>query len=63
MLIRGLTYEAERWRFTTLGDWQPSGSHLPRPEVVASLQGLCRELFVLFGTAAKSRFEQDDIAS
>jgi hypothetical protein len=63
VLIRGLTYEAERWRFTTLGDWQPSGSHLPRPEVVASLQGLCRELFVLFGTAAKSRFEQDDIAS
>ena len=63
VLIRGLTYEAERWRFNTLGDWQPSGSHLPKPEVVASLQGLGRELFVLFGTGATSHFGEDDIAS
>ena len=63
VLIRGLTYEAERWRFTTLGDWQPSGSHLPNPGVVVSLQGLCRELFVLFGTAATFPCDSDDIAS
>jgi len=63
VLIRGLTYEAERWRFTTLGDWQPSGSHLPDPGVVTSLQGLCRELFVLFGPAATSPCDSDDIAS
>jgi len=63
VLIRGLTYEAERWRFTTLGDWQPSGSHLPHPAVVGSLQGLCRELFVLFGTASPHYAQEDDIAS
>ncbi|MFM7264158.1 MAG: hypothetical protein ACKOZW_00875 [Cyanobium sp.] len=50
VLIRGLTYESasERWRLATLGDWQPSGSHLPQPEVVAQLQSFCRELFALF---------------
>ena len=46
--IRGLTYESERWRLATVGDWQPSGSHLPQPEVVARLQQVCRELFALF---------------
>jgi hypothetical protein len=51
VLIRGLTYESERWRFTTLGDWQPSGSHLPHPAVVDTLQGLCRGLFELFDSA------------
>ena len=56
VLIRGLTYESERWRLTTLGDWQPSGSHLPHPAVVATLQGLCRGLFELFdGTPAQYR--------
>jgi hypothetical protein len=48
-LIRGLTYESERWRLATVGDWQPSGSHLPQPQVVDALQQLCRELFDLFG--------------
>ncbi len=48
VLIRGLTYDAERWRLATVGDWQPSGSHLPQPEVVAKLQQVCRELFGLF---------------
>ena len=46
--IRGLTYDAERWRLATLGDWQPTGSHLPQPSVVMSLQGFCRGLFELF---------------
>ncbi|HYP03263.1 MAG TPA: hypothetical protein VER57_01800 [Cyanobium sp.] len=49
VLIRGLTYESERWRLATVGDWQPSGSHLPQPEVVDKLQQACRELFDLFG--------------
>jgi hypothetical protein len=48
VLLRGLTYESERWRLATLGDWRPSGTHLPAPAVVADLQGLCRELFTLF---------------
>jgi len=51
VLIRGMTYESERWRFTTLGDWQPSGSHLPHPAVVDPLQELCRALFELFDSA------------
>ena len=52
VLIRGLTYESERWRLATVGDWQPSGSHLPSVEVVSSLQQICRELFDLFGDVA-----------
>jgi|688.fasta_scaffold145899_3 hypothetical protein len=49
VLIRGLTYESERWRLATVGDWLPSGSHLPRPDVSESLRQICRELFELFG--------------
>ncbi|MCP9926650.1 hypothetical protein [Cyanobium sp. CH-040] len=51
VLIRGLTYESERWRLATMGDWQPSGSHLPQPAVVSKLQQVCRDLFALFGGA------------
>ena len=54
VLIRGLTYESERWRLATVGDWMPSGSHLPQPEVSDSLRQFCRELFALFGAAAES---------
>ena len=56
--IRGLTYESasERWRLATLGDWQPSGTHLPQPEVAEQLQAFCRELFALFGGEARPRF-------
>ena len=49
VLIRGLTYERERWCLATMGEWQPSGSHLPDSVVVAKLQKFCRELFALFG--------------
>ncbi|MEB3350099.1 MAG: hypothetical protein VKO00_08775 [Cyanobacteriota bacterium] len=48
VLVRGLTYDAERWRLATLGDWQPSGSHLPSEAVVEQLQQICRQLFELF---------------
>ncbi len=48
VLIRGLTYESERWRLATMGDWQPSGSHRPHPAVTGALQEFCRELFGLF---------------
>ncbi len=55
VLIRGLTYESasERWRLATVGDWQPSGSHLPHQEVAEQLQGFCRELFALFRGEAR----------
>ncbi len=48
VLIRGLTYDRERWRLATMGDWQPAGSHLPQPAVAEKLQQFCRELFELF---------------
>jgi hypothetical protein len=53
VLVRGLTYDAERWRLATLGDWQPSGSHLPQAEVVVQLQQICRDAFALFPGAAR----------
>jgi hypothetical protein len=46
--IRGLTYESERWRLATVGDWAPSGSHVPASAVAERLQQVCRELFDLF---------------
>jgi hypothetical protein len=52
VLIRGLTYESERWRLATVGDWQPSGDHLPAAEVVERLHQLCRGLFDLFAAEA-----------
>jgi hypothetical protein len=48
VLIRGLTYESERWRLATMGDWQPTGTHRPHPAVTEALQQFCRELFGLF---------------
>lgn len=48
LTIRGLTYDAERWRLATLGDWQPTGSHPPQPAVVESLQAFARGVFALF---------------
>jgi hypothetical protein len=51
VLIRGLTYESERWRLATMGDWQPSGTHRPHPAVTEALQEFCRELFGLFDQA------------
>jgi hypothetical protein len=48
VLIRGLTYESERWRLATMGDWQPSGTHRPHPAVTEALQQFCRDLFGLF---------------
>ena len=51
VVVRGLTSESERWRLATVGDWQPSGSHLPDPVVVDKLQCVCRDLFDLFNGA------------
>ena len=50
--IRGLTYESERWRLTTLGDWRPAGSHLPAESVTLKLKQFCVELFDLFEAGA-----------
>jgi hypothetical protein len=62
VLIRGLTYESERWRLATVGDWRPSGSHLPQPEVVERLREVCRELFDLFGAEVGGEGAADQAA-
>jgi len=48
VMIRGMTYEGERWRLVTIDNWAPTGSHLPQQEQVGQLQEICRELFTLF---------------
>ncbi len=52
VILRGLTYDSERWRMATVGDWRPTGSHRPAKTVEQELQQFCRELFDLFGDAA-----------
>ncbi|MFN7900415.1 MAG: hypothetical protein ACK5N0_12265 [Synechococcaceae cyanobacterium] len=51
-ILRGLTYESERWRLATVGDWRSTGPHRPAPAVEQELQDFCRDLFALFGEAA-----------
>ena len=54
VLMRGMTFDGERWRMATMGDWQPEGSHLPQGEQVRQLREICRDLFVLFDDSAAS---------
>ncbi len=48
VVMRGMTYDGERWRLVTAGNWEPTGTHLPQPLQVAQLQEICRGLFKLF---------------
>ena len=48
VLMRGMTYDGERWRLATVGEWLPEGPHLPQPDQVIQLQMICRDLFELF---------------
>ena len=48
VMLRGMTFEGERWRLSTIGDWMPTGTHLPQPAQMAKLHQICRDLFVLF---------------
>ena len=53
VLMRGMTYDGERWRLATVGEWVPEGPHLPQQKQVKQLQQICRDLFELFdGTIA-----------
>ena len=45
ILIRGMTFDGERWRLATIGDWAPTGSHLPQPLEVNYLKSMCRDFF------------------
>lgn len=48
IVMRGMTFDGERWRLATLGDWLPAGPHLPHPAQVEQLQLICREMFEVF---------------
>ena len=48
VLIRGMTYDCERWRLATVGSWDQEGPHLPQPQLVDHLHQICRDLFDLF---------------
>jgi len=52
--MRGMTYDGERWRLATVGDWQPVGPHLPQPEQTQQLKQICRELFDLFQSSGST---------
>ena len=54
VLIRGMTYDGERWRLATVGSWDPEGPHLPQAEPVDQLRQICRELFDLFSDSETS---------
>ena len=54
VLIRGMTFDGERWRLATVGSWDPVGPHLPQPETVDQLRQICRELFDLFSDSETS---------
>ena len=48
VLLRGMTFDGERWRLATMGDWEPEGPYLPQPNERLQLQTICRDLFCLF---------------
>ena len=54
VLMRGMTYDGERWRLATVGEWLPEGPHLPQQQQVKQLRQICRELFELFERHASS---------
>ena len=55
VLIRGMTYDGERWRLATVGDWIPEGSYVPQAEQAAQLRQMCRDLFLLFDLKVHQR--------
>ena len=55
VLIRGMTYDGERWRLAPVGDWIPEGSHVPQAEQAAQLRQMCRDLFLLFDLKVHQR--------
>ena len=55
VFMRGMTFEGERWRLATIGEWQPTVSHLPHPPQMNHLHEICRELFLLFPSRGNSR--------
>ncbi len=55
VIIRGMTFEGERWRFATIGNWEATGTHLPQAEQIVHLHQLCSDLFSLFPSEGSLR--------
>ena len=55
VVMRGMTFEGERWRLATVGDWLPAGPHLPQQDQVEQLQLIGRELFEVFEQDVSNR--------
>ncbi len=55
VVMRGMTFDGERWRLVTVGDWEPTGSHLPESSQIAHLHEICRDLFCLFASPSSPR--------
>ena len=55
VVMRGMTFDGERWRLATVGDWLPAGPHLPHRDQVEQLQLICRELFEVFEQGVLNR--------
>ncbi len=48
VMMRGVTFDGERWRLVTVGDWHFTGPYLPKPAVKEKLNSMCRDFFTLF---------------
>ena len=55
VVMRGMTFEGERWRLATVGDWWPAGAHLPQRDQVDQLHLIGRELFEVFEQGVSNR--------
>ncbi len=55
VVMRGMTFDGERWRLATVGDWLPAGPHLPQRDQVEQLQLIARELFEVFEKGVLNR--------
>ena len=52
VVLRGMTFDGERWRMATIGDWKPTGPHLPQPKELEQLHQICKDLFYVFSSCS-----------
>lgn len=44
----GFSYLGKQWGFSTIGNWEYSGQHLPSPQLADRFKQFCRDVFTLF---------------
>ena len=54
VIMRGIIISAERWRVTTVGEWEMTGTDLPEKDQKDNLFLVCKELYNLFSTTSTS---------